>query len=273
MAGGPGTLPLHGGRILHADEVPPDLAATWGAAHGDWFGAGRRALPNAPDRPHLALVDSPLGPVVAKREAPRGWKRPLVRVGARGHRAERAFRHGHALLERGLSTPTPLACIALPGSADAEAVLVTRWVDARDPWSFLTETGGDLEELLATLAGELARLHAAGYRHRDLKAPNVLVRRGDAGALEVLWIDLDGLAARRVGGALRQRDLARLCASFETPESRRAGVRADAWPRFVQRYLEAAGGAGLEAEDVVLSTRRWARQHIERNLLRRRPLS
>ncbi|MEQ1894783.1 MAG: lipopolysaccharide kinase InaA family protein, partial [Planctomycetota bacterium] len=143
-------------------------------------------------------------------------------------------------------------------------------VEAPHPWEFLA-AGGTRAELVLVLARDLARLHAAGFRHRDLKASNLLVRRTGA-ELEIVWTDLDGLArSARLGERTRRRDLARLGLSFESAAARAAGVRAGDWPELVQRYLTAWKGctpAAAELERVLAATRLWRERAIRAHLAR-----
>jgi tRNA A-37 threonylcarbamoyl transferase component Bud32 len=257
---------------IAAESLPPELGRAWAHEWPRWFGPERVGLPRAQDKHALALVETPLGPMVAKREHARGWKRSLARIGARPSRPERAFLAAGELRERGLATPEPMAVLGRPGTA----VLVTRYVVGRGPWELLREHGASA--LLATLARGLARLHGAGFRHRDLKASNLLFASGggpnDAPAL--LWTDLDGL--RRLGTVeprLRARDLARLCTSFESAAARAAGVRADHWPALVRLYLEHALSRPPEAAELAsLSawTRAWSARWIRRHLARGQPV-
>ncbi|NOT29461.1 MAG: hypothetical protein HOP15_03325 [Planctomycetes bacterium] len=165
-----------------------------------------------------------------------------------------------------LATPAPLAVFGRPD----ETVLVTRYVEGLGPWELMTELGSP-EALLTTLAENLARLHAAGFRHRDLKASNLLLVRAPA-RTELYWTDLDGL--RHVGTVeprLRARDLARLGTSFESAEARAAGVRAGHWPELVQRYMERALGRPASTDEIgqVLAwTKRWSQRSIRRHLAR-----
>ena len=79
--------------------------------------------------------------------------------------------------------------------------------------------------LLARLAGLLRRLHRLGFRQRDLKLSNILVKgsRDDVRKLDFWLIDTDGLRPRTRVDAKRQgRDLARLFTSLQ-----QAGVLGD----------------------------------------------
>ncbi len=262
------TLELLDTRIHFDPCVEAEMASRWVEEHRKWFGPDRGTVAGAEGHPHLAFVESPLGPLVAKRA-------PLSRLRARRSRSERAFALGRRWRAAGLSTPEPLAWIEdRPGAA---SVLIMRGIAAQNPWSFLAGLAAhashpSLTELVDALAGSIAELHARGFRHRDLKAPNLLLRRGERG-IEVWFVDLDGAGRLPALTAARARDLARLCVSFRSSAARAAGVRADAWPALVQRYAERAGLPGADAERILGRTQDWASHHIERNLRLGRPIA
>lgn len=255
---------------LTARGVPPELARAWAREWPGWFGPARVALTGAAGKSWLARVETPLGPVVAKRARERGWKRSLLALGARRPRCERVFRTAEELREHGLPTPEPLAVLGRPG----ETVLVTRLVEGVGTWELARATARHVR-MLACLAAGIARLHAAGYRHRDLKASNLLFQRAGDEA-EPVWIDLEGVSFRgTVEPHLRARDLARLCTSFASAEARTAGIRADAWPALVRLYLEHALGRAPLAPEVdrfLARTRAWSDRNIRRHLAADRPV-
>jgi tRNA A-37 threonylcarbamoyl transferase component Bud32 len=259
-----------------APEVPPELARRWAAEWPRWFGPERTPLAGAADKPWIARVETALGTVVAKRSPAAGWKRTLVVLGARRPRADRAFDAARSLLAHGLATPAPLAVLGPPD----DRVLVTRYVEGSGPWELFARTPPAVSQpplppILGALAAALARLHGAGFRHRDLKASNVLLA-GAPEAPEVCWTDLDGL--RHVGTAeprLRARDLARLGTSFESAPARAAGVRAHHWPALLRAYLtEALGREPSEAElgRLLARTAVWRKRWIRRHLAAGKPV-
>jgi len=262
--------------IVFDPGVDETLAREWLVDHPRWFEEAGTRVPEAESNPDLVLLDSALGPVVAKRELPRGWKASLVRTGARPFKSTHAFRLARRLRWSGVATPEPLACITRPGR---DACLLTRYVEAANPWTFALAqaTPGSVRTLEQALARAISHLHARGFRHRDLKAPNLLARSSDdAQPPEILFTDLEGAAQVAVTASVRVRDLARLCMSFESAAARLAGVHADSWPRFVAAYLTLALGrapVAREHAEFVARTRQWSTRSIERNLRRGRPIA
>ncbi len=262
-------LVAHGARIHFHPEVPRALATEWLRGRTHWFGAARQAVLGAEGQARLVRLDSPLGPLVAKREQRSPWEAGLASVGALRSRSARAFALGRAFREAGLATPEPVAWIEarFPRS---EAILVLRHETGADPWRFLA--GRASGAVLEALARAIADLHSRGFRHRDLKAPNLLLAE-EEGAIRVTFLDLDGAArVPHPSPATRARDLARLAASFRSAAARQAGLRADAWPALIEAYLAAAGDV-LERTLLVERTQRWASVHVEHNLRRGRPIA
>ena len=152
--------------------------------------------------------------------------------------ALRSWTLGRNLIDRGLPTARPL-------------LVVERWRFGRpaegyvafeklDDVADLAEAvrGTDDRRVLHVWADKLGRLlramHDREVAHRDLKAPNVLLRgmSHPATAVPVL-LDLVGVTVgRRVSVAVRRRDLARLAVSFP-PGTLSNGVRL----RFLRAYL------------------------------------
>ena len=100
------------------------------------------------------------------------------RTGRKGRRAlEHSLDVGLALEDAGIAACLPLAVVRTGGVT----WLVSEWLDGRDLDHALAEADADGRLELARRAGELvAELHAAGFRQRDLKAPNLLVVEGGA---------------------------------------------------------------------------------------------
>ncbi|MDA1195300.1 MAG: phosphotransferase [Planctomycetota bacterium] len=131
----------------------------------------------------------------------------------------RAFRLAYALRNRGLPAPQPLLAVAETGGA---GLYVAEWIDAPNLHDFAATgrlaalTAAERRRLLEELGRTLRRMHAAEVTHRDLKAPNLLVRAD----LSIVIADLDGARVRRgpVTWSRRARDLMRLDASLDLAE-------------------------------------------------------
>ncbi len=266
--------------VAHSSNAPPDtLLETWLREASEWFGDPGRRLASAPRNDQLAQIDSPLGRLVAKRERPRG------RLGLRRSRTRHAFGLACALRAAGVDTAEPIAHLSLARTAHRDghlSIALTRFVEGKTAWEWLRSSGKtELGTCIEALAQCIARLHARGFRHRDLKVPNLLFVDEPEG-LRVLVIDLE--AARQLGPgrllteAARTRDLARLLVSFESAAARRAGLPADAWARFLDRYIHHSaqhepGSIRLDEARLWTRTRAWALRHIERNVERSRPIA
>lgn len=213
-------------------RVGPELSSGWLAA---------------PD----ALVPGHAPPPPWRGASPSGSFFVKSRVGSKGHRAlARSFALGLELEARGLAVPVHLA-------------LVTR---AKETWLIMERLEGqDLDVALATAsplrlealgqatAALIADLHRAGFRQRDLKAPNLLVQENGPVAL----VDLEGV---RPGASprLREKDLGRLAASFMVLEER--GLPPRAWTRLLERYLFLLRGSAVpEGQVLALNERTRAR--------------
>jgi hypothetical protein len=168
-------------------------------------------------------------------------------------RALAGFRRGHALLARGIPTARPAAAVRRTGAPDeAAALLLTERVAGAVPlpeWLRAGPAPAARRHVTWALAAMLRRLHEAGFTHRDLKAPNVLVADDGPVARPVL-VDLDGLRrSARVSARRRVRDLMRLAVSLEEWRLARA---TDRW-RFLRAYL---GRRGVPRPIAVLARRR-----------------
>ena len=189
-----------------------------------WLSRACRTIWGQMDERHhgVSIVDAPGGgSLVLKAGRSRRFRR------SRSHAAARmALRLGRA----GVRTPEAHAvCSQDPGGL---RLLVMEHVGALDMENLLlSEDAGDW---VSAMVRSIAAMHAADVRHRDLKASNVLLVRGEAGP-EAWLIDLDG--ARHlpfgVGLSRRARDLARLELSLDI-------MGADG-AELLQRYVPLAG--------------------------------
>jgi len=170
--------------------------------------------------------------------------------GFRPSRALAGFRRGHALLARGIPTARPAAAVRRAGDHGV-ALLLTEHVAGALPLPEWLRTGpppAARRHVTWALAVLVRRMHEAGFAHRDLKAPNILVAPAGAYA-EPILVDLDGLRRPgRVPARRRVRDLMRLSVSLEEWGLARRTDRL----RFLRGYL---GRRGVPRPITVLSRR------------------
>jgi tRNA A-37 threonylcarbamoyl transferase component Bud32 len=165
-------------------------------------------------------------PVVLKRVNVRSSIEPAKNVFRRSH-VLRSWVYGHALRDRWLSSPRPLAVFhRYRNGLPAEGYLLTEFVP--EPAPLRT---GSLPSLMK-LARLLRVMHDRGVSHRDLKAANILLAHGT----EPTLIDLVGVRTRvQLSDVNRAKELARLNASFLTSPTVRFADRL----RFLRAYLSA----------------------------------
>ncbi|MBM4016732.1 MAG: hypothetical protein FJ288_00140 [Planctomycetes bacterium] len=181
--------------------------------------------------------------VVLKRDKRAGRRTP-------GHgllaptRATAAFRKGHALLVRGVATARPVAAVMLWNrGAIADSLFLAEPV-AGVPLSEWLRRGPEAalrRRMARDLAHLLRRLHDAGFSHRDLKAPNILVSTPAGPAARPVLVDLDGLRySGGVSARRRARDIMRLGVSLDEWGASRRTDRL----RFLRAYLGGRGCMG-----------------------------
>jgi serine/threonine protein kinase len=129
-------------------------------------------------------------------------------------KADRAWRGASVLVERGLGTALPAACLTRKegGFVERSFFLAERVAGAAEVRGLFRESPlSDLEPLLAALAGFLSTVHNKGILHRDLSDGNVLVKKTDAGGFEFFLLDTNRIRLRRrLGGLARAKNLIRL---------------------------------------------------------------
>jgi hypothetical protein len=209
------------GRLVEAFDTPAVvafLADLDRVAHSD----SATVLAEGRDRTVRVDLPRPDGsvPVVVKAFVPQsGLGRWLG--GLPGSRAARSFESACALLDHGVGTPAPVACLerVSPGGQVTAGVYVC--VFAGSHVSFARELSRLFREdpecwkfmaLLHTVARGIRAMHDAGFLHRDLGNQNVLIRRaGDGQWSDVLFIDLNrGRMTGAPGPADRGHDIARI---------------------------------------------------------------
>jgi tRNA A-37 threonylcarbamoyl transferase component Bud32 len=177
--------------------------------------------------------------VIVKQHNKAAGPRGLGRLG-RATRSVTAFRKGHALLVRGIATARPVGAANLrEGGHVGRTLLFTEPVDGERLSDWLRHDPPARERRRVTwlLARMLRRMHDAGFAHRDLKAPNVLVAPARGG--RPVLVDLDGVRTGwHVSDNRRARDLMRLSVSLEEWGVARKTDRL----RFLRAYLGVRGG-------------------------------
>lgn len=246
----------------------------------------------------VVRADVPFGESVVRVAYKRYSRRNLWKatVGAfRTSRAFRAWRLARLLRECGIPNPRPLVAVTprsrrilpgsrpgmgaprriLPGSRRVDSYLATEYVDGF-PLHGLGDRISSLPmgarvravvHVAEDVGRLLGRLHAAGFRHRDLKTGNILIAGNvrEPDSLSAVLIDLDGVSRRRtLSRSARIRDLSRLCVCFGPglPQRVSAGVR------FVQCYLATCGDANWPWRDgwrrLVAATAKRGRQRARK---------
>src|SRR5262249_14828688 len=149
------------------------------------------------------------------------WKDALANL-FRPPPALRSWQAGHALLDRGLPTPRPLAVLhRLRGGIRRDGFLLVEKVEnAFELRPFLLRLRSlprqDQRRRLGMLIERLARIvrdmHRWQISHRDLKAANILVQTAHEGSDMAVWlIDLVGVVCwRHLALKRRVQNLARL---------------------------------------------------------------
>lgn len=194
----------------------------------------------------LETADGPRE-VVLKRVNVRHWFEPIknrLRLSA----VLRSWVNGHALRDRWLPTPRPLAVVQVHGLGLPAAgyLLVEKVADAvgmaEAVAGLASRPGIERRQIRRNWSDRLARMirtmHDRAVSHRDLKAANILLERAAVNpeaAVPVL-IDLVGVRiGRPVSFRQRCRELARINASFLNSPLITRGERL----RFLRAYLAA----------------------------------
>lgn len=230
--------------------------------------------------------------IFVKRHARPRWKAARDQIGRRPSPSRRALEIGIVLAEAEVDAVRPLASIE--SRSGRETFTVLEHIDGPDLGRFLEASlpplGPEMKSALkrcvwTAVARLVARLHAAGVRQRDLKAPNILLCDGLEPREEIqapcrerpVLVDLEGMQllgappSRRV----RVRDLARLVTSLRVRDLSEAGVSSTDIDELVGLYLVACRpvfGKNEDPDRWVKSTRRWAEKKEEQNRRRGRPL-
>ncbi|MCD7970360.1 MAG: hypothetical protein LUF87_08400 [Alistipes sp.] len=137
--------------------------------------------------------------VVVKRfKQPHLFNR-LVYTFVRGSKAGRAYRNANLLLEKGIATPTVIACVDKKRRGlIAESYLVTEYTDFKAVRDLRTE------EKYIRAMGEnkyieyAVLLHTKGINHKDFTNTNVLYRLNDDLSFDFMLIDVNRMSFGRM---------------------------------------------------------------------------
>lgn len=269
-------------RLFHNEFVVPEQAEEWLVE----LGAG--LVPCDGDTPPPWRLDTGMGPVMAKVGRGTSYRRLARLVTCSRSRSLSAYHVGTKLHASGIPTPRPLAVLERKRAGVVIAdMLLTDWIEAPDLSLLLASSEpGERAALISSAARLIAALHAARYRHRDLKASNLLSTPDGS---ELLVADLDGVrcCAKDLSHRRRVRDLSRLMVSFvvfggpggHASEPSDADVDrrcATDGVLLLERYLEASpdlrGDGGL-LESWQAQATDWVRRKVSVNLSAGRPLS
>ncbi len=224
-------------------------------------------------------IDTPNGPreVVLKRVNVRHWFEPLKNR-LRASAVLRSWVNGHALRDRWLPTPRPLAVahVHRHGLSAEGYLLVEKVPDALGLAEAVAGLAAGRSRLLRIWADRLARMirtmHDRAVSHRDLKAANILLERfaTDPAAAVPVLIDLVGVrVGRRVGFRQRCRELARINASFLHSPHITRGERF----RFLRADLAAGERSAMNWKDWWKEINRATVAKIAKNRRTGRPLA
>ncbi len=202
----------------------------------------------------------------------------------RQSRPARAFQLGHSLLTRRIPTALPLATLRKRiGPLLIDSILITEAVDACHLNKFLntwlsSPPKGDRpldaqqqhrlgQDVLWQLGRVLQRLHDNCFRHRDLKATNLLVYWKPDDPPSIVLVDLDGVSqVRRVTMRQRFQGLMRLNVSLlECPVVNRAGRL-----RMLLGYFRRPGSGRIEFKPYWRVLDEWSAKKLQQQIRSRR---
>ena len=160
-----------------------------------------------------------------------------------------------ALLTRFANAHLPVV-VEAGVTAEGDAYLVTEWIDGR-PLSEAVGFGAPLARgtalrLVAQMCRALGPLHAGGWVHGDLKAPNHVLRRD--GTLFVIDLGLAREAGTTHEGVL---GTPQLCAP-EVTSGERIGAEADVYSLGMLFYAMLSGRSSFVEDTFASTTHTWS---------------
>lgn len=165
----------------------------------------------------------------------------------RGSKANRSFHNALRLLNLGIDTPTPYACIEeyTCGGLLRRSYFVSRQLPDGFTDVRYVDRRPDFEELVSALAAFVARLHRKGVWMKDLSPGNVMVRRsdGDGGKARYHFVLVD--INRMDFGVSHLDKLVRSCGTLLDSE--------EALVFFSGAYARQLGIDGAHAADLILT--------------------
>ncbi|MFO0671921.1 MAG: serine/threonine-protein kinase [Polyangiaceae bacterium] len=197
------------------------------------------------------VVESGQSAVFAAEHLDRG--RVAVKVARPG--AGASIHEEAALLTRFANAHLPVV-VEAGVTAEGDAYLVTEWIDGR-PLSEAVGFGAPLARgtalrLVAQMCRALGPLHAGGWVHGDLKAPNHVLRRD--GTLFVIDLGLAREAGTTHEGVL---GTPQLCAP-EVTSGERIGAEADVYSLGMLLYAMLSGRSPFVEDTFASTTHTWS---------------
>jgi tRNA A-37 threonylcarbamoyl transferase component Bud32 len=137
---------------------------------------------------------------VKRSRPPSGWR--AIKDFFRASRSRRAFMLALRLQSLGVAAAMPVAAgEERRGHWLKRELLVTEEVDGALNWQELDEQRGSTVSRVSIVRGVahcLAQLHNSNLIHLDAVRPNFMIRNAGAPRAEVILVDLDGIAWRRM---------------------------------------------------------------------------
>ena len=207
------------------------------------FEAERWAAENAIEgsakgRGNAYFLKTPFGAAVLRHYRRGGWAARFstdryVFAGFEQSRPYREFRLLARMTEQGLPVPRPLAAMCVRGGLFYRGALLTRTIPGTQTLAELLDMGLDSDDWIR-IGACIRRFHAAGVRHADLNARNILLQQQGS---EVFLLDFDRGSMISGSAVDGKTNLARLRRSLEKLWPSRAPQALEAcWTRLIEGY-------------------------------------